>query len=49
MDMVGPRYLTGPLSFYGINVIDAATVRCGLHSSRSRAGQGVLISEEGWY
>ena len=42
MDMVGPCYLTGPLRFYGINVIDAATVRCGLHSSRSKAGQDVL-------
>jgi transposase InsO family protein len=42
MDMVGPCYLTGPLRFYGINVIDAATARCGLHSSLSKAGQDVL-------
>jgi transposase InsO family protein len=42
MDMVGPCYLIGPLRFYGINVIDAATARCGLHSSPSKAGQDVL-------
>lgn len=42
MDLVGPCYLTGPLRFYGINVIDIATVRCGLHSSRSKTGQDVL-------
>jgi putative transposase len=42
MDLVGPCYLTGPLRFYGINVIDAATARCGLHSSPSKAGQDVL-------
>jgi len=42
MDLVGPCYLTGPLRFYGINVIDAATARCGLHASPSKAGQDVL-------
>ena len=42
MDMVGPCYLTGPLRFYGLNVIDAATARCGLHSSQSKAGQDVV-------
>jgi putative transposase len=42
MDLVGPCYLTGPLRFYGINVIDAATARCGLYSSPSKAGQDVL-------
>jgi transposase InsO family protein len=42
MDMVGPCYLTGPIRFYGLNVIDTATVRCGLHSSLSKAGQDVL-------
>jgi transposase InsO family protein len=42
MDLVGPCYLTGPLRFYGLNVVDAATVRCGLHSSLSKAGQDVL-------
>jgi len=33
MDMVGPCYLTGPIRFYGLNAIDTATARCGLHSS----------------
>jgi putative transposase len=42
MDMVGPCYLTGPIRFYGLNVIDTATVRCGLHSSFSKSGQDVL-------
>ena len=28
MDLVGPCYLSGPMRFYGINVIDTATVRC---------------------
>jgi transposase InsO family protein len=42
LDLVGPCYLTGPLRFYGINVIDAATARCGLHSSSSKAGLDIL-------
>jgi putative transposase len=42
MDLVGPCYLTGPIRFYGLNVIDTATVRCGLHPSLSRAAQDVL-------
>jgi transposase InsO family protein len=42
MDMVGPCYLTGPLRFYGLNVIDAATARCGLYSAPSKAGQDVV-------
>lgn len=42
MDMVGPCYLTGPLRFYGLNVIDTATARCGLHSASSKAGQDVV-------
>ena len=41
-DLVGPCYLRGPIRFYGLNVIDTATVRCGLHSSSSKAGQDVL-------
>mgnify|MGYP001079038569 CR=1 FL=1 len=41
-DLVGPCYLTGPIRFYSLNVIDTATVRCGLHSSRSKAGQVVI-------
>lgn len=42
MDMVGPCYLTGPIRFYGLNVIDTATARCGLHSSLSKSGQDIL-------
>src|SRR6056297_3282887 len=42
MDMVGPCYLTGPIRFYGLNVIDTATARCGLHSSISKSGEDVL-------
>jgi transposase InsO family protein len=42
MDMVGPCYLTGPIRFYGLNVIDTATARCGLHSLLSKSGQDVM-------
>jgi len=41
-DLVGPCYLKGPLRFYGLNVVDTATVRCGLHSSLAKAGQDIL-------
>jgi len=41
-DLVGPCYLKGPLRFYGLNVVDVATVRCGLHPSGSKTGQDVL-------
>jgi putative transposase len=41
-DLVGPCYLKGPVRFYGLNVIDASTVRCGLHSSLSKTGQALL-------
>jgi hypothetical protein len=41
-DLVGPCYLKGPFRFYGLNVIDTATVRCGLHSSLTKAGQDIL-------
>jgi putative transposase len=41
-DWVGPCYLTGPLRFYSLNVIDTATGRCGLHPSISKAGQPVI-------
>lgn len=41
-DLVGPCYLKGPIRFYGLNVIDTATVRCGLHSSTTKAGQDIL-------
>jgi transposase InsO family protein len=41
-DWVGPCYLTGPLRFYSLNVVDTATERCGLHPSVSKAGQQVI-------
>jgi putative transposase len=41
-DLVGPCYLKGPVRFYSLNVIDTATVRCGLHPSLSKSGQMIL-------
>lgn len=41
-DFVGPCYLKGPIRFYSLNIIDTATVRCGLHPSLSKASQTVL-------
>jgi len=42
-DWVGPCYLTGPLRFYSLNVVDTATGRCGVvHPSVSKAGQQVI-------
>ena len=41
-DWVGPCYLTGPLRFYSLNVVDTATGRCGLQPSVSKAGQRVI-------
>jgi transposase InsO family protein len=41
-DLVGPCYLKGPVRFYSLNVIDTATVRCGLHPSLSKSGQSIL-------
>jgi transposase InsO family protein len=41
-DLVGPCYLKGPVRFYSLNVVDTATVRCGLHPSCSKSGQMIL-------
>ena len=41
-DLVGPCYLKGPVRFYSLNIIDTATVRCGLHPSISKSGQMIL-------
>ena len=41
-DLVGPCYLKGPIRFYSLNVIDTATVRCGLHPSLSMSGQAII-------
>jgi putative transposase len=41
-DLVGPCYLKGPLRFYGLNTVDLATGRCGLHPAGSKAGQDIV-------
>jgi transposase InsO family protein len=41
-DFIGPCYLQGPIRFYSLNIVDTATVRCGLHPSLSMASQAVL-------
>jgi transposase InsO family protein len=41
-DLVGPCYLKGPVRFYSLNVVDTATVRCGLHPSPSKSGQSIF-------
>jgi len=41
-DLVGPCYLRGPVRFYSLNVVDTATVRCGLNPSISKSGQAIL-------
>ena len=41
-DLVGPCYLKGPVRFYSLNIVDMATVRCGLQPSLSKSGQTVV-------
>ena len=41
-NFVGPCYLKGPVRFYSLNVIDTATVRCGLYPALSKASQHVI-------
>lgn len=41
-DFVGPCYLKGPIRFYSLNIVDTATVRCGLHPSFSKSGQTIF-------
>ena len=41
-DLVGPCYLKGPVRFYGLNAVDMATARCGLHTAPSKSGQSIL-------
>ena len=41
-DLVGPCYLKGPVRFYSLNVVDTATVRCGLNPSLSKSGQSII-------
>jgi len=52
IDLVGPCYLKGPVRFYSLNIVDTATVRCGLQSSLSKSGQTILtaagVPGNGW-
>jgi transposase InsO family protein len=41
-DLVGPCYLKGPVRFYSLNIVDTATVRCGLHPSLSKSGLAIM-------
>ena len=41
-DFVGPCYLRGPIRFYSLNIVDMATVRCGLYPSLSNSGKTVI-------
>lgn len=41
-DFVDPCYLRGPTRFYSLNIVDTATVRCGLYPSLSHSGQTVI-------
>jgi len=41
-DLVGPCYLKTPVRFYSLNVLDTATVRCGLYPVPSKASQPVI-------
>jgi len=42
VDLVGPRYLTGPIRFYSLNAIDTAINRCAIEPMPSKAAQSVL-------
>jgi transposase InsO family protein len=41
-DLVGPCYLKGPVRFYSLNIVDTATVRCGLHPCLVKSGQMIF-------
>lgn len=41
-DLVGPCYLKGPIRFYGLNVIDTTTARCGLHTLADKTSQNII-------
>ena len=42
VDLVGPRYLKGPLRFYSLNAVDLATARSGFQPIFSRSAQDVI-------
>jgi len=41
-DLLGPRYLKGPVRFYSLNVVDLRTARCGLSPLLSQSGQSIV-------
>lgn len=42
VDLVGPRYLTGPIRFYSLHAVDTAINRCAIEPMSSKAAQSVL-------
>ncbi len=41
-DLVGPRYLKGPIRFYSQNAVDIATGRCGIEPLHGKDSQSVI-------
>jgi transposase InsO family protein len=41
-DLVGPCYLKGLVRFYSLNVIDTATVRCGVYPTCTKSSQSLI-------
>jgi putative transposase len=49
-DFVGPRYLKGPVRFYSLNCMDAASRRCAIHPITGRASELVInVVWESWW
>jgi len=42
LDLVGPCYLTGPVRFYSLHIIDVAINRCGIEPMPSKAAQSII-------
>lgn len=42
LDMVGPCYLTGPIRFYSLHVVDTAINLCGIEPMPSKDAQSIL-------
>jgi len=43
-DFIGPLYLSGPIKFYSLNIVDIATGRCGIQPINSRKSQNTIDS-----
>ena len=41
-DLVGPRYLKGPIRFYSKHAVDIATGRCGIEPLRGKDSQSII-------